>query len=96
MADDIIQGTQYRLRCSQPMPIVSGDFVLHTFRAEKTRTDILLYTQSLPGSDQFRGQGGGYMSATFSRLNDRCGNSFSGRIDYPPEYVEEEELNFNL
>jgi len=52
---------QYRLRAGAPMPIGNNRFVVHTFMAEKNEIDFVYYTQLLPGSDEFRGQGGDYM-----------------------------------
>ncbi len=93
---DMVKGTQYRLRCSQPMPVETfGTFVLQTFKAEQTTVDVYLYTTELPTSVEFRGQGGGYMSANFSRLSDRGGDSFQGKIEYPPAYIQEDDSGFN-
>jgi hypothetical protein len=91
---------QYRLRASSPMPVAEGsyggEFVLHTFMAEVSYVDIYECTEYLPGSSQFRGQGGGLMSASFSRLGDRSGNVFQGRAVHAPEYVDEGVLGFNF
>ncbi len=91
MAGDVkYTGQTYRLRAGAPMPIEGqGQFVLHTFMAEISDIDLYAYTESLPGSEQFRGQGGDYMSASFSRLAQLGGNAFSGRIIHNIEYVEE-------
>jgi len=83
---------QYRLRCGAPMPIGNNRFVVHTFMAEKNEIDFVYYTQLLPASDEFRGQGGDYMSASFSRLPDIGGRSFQGKIVGPVIYVEEDEI----
>ncbi|RKX67063.1 MAG: hypothetical protein DRP42_01445 [Tenericutes bacterium] len=84
-------GTQYRLRASNPMPKKNGGFVLHTFRVEKTDVDTVAYTKFLPGSEQFRGQGGaeGYISANFNRLSDVSGDVFQGKIVYNGTYIDE-------
>lgn len=84
-------GQQYRLRAGGPMPIVGGGFVLHTFKAELSDVDVYLCTESLPGSDQFRGQNrqATYISANFSRLNIKGGNTFQGKIIKNLRYVEE-------
>jgi hypothetical protein len=72
------------------MSVAGGDFVLHTFMAEKTKIDMELCTSSLPSSSDFRGQGGDLISASFSRLkNEGGGELFQGKRVYPPEYVEE-------
>ena len=105
MAEQVYPGTeydikQYRLRASSPMPIAEGsyggDFVLHTFMAEVSYVDIYECTENLPGSEQFRGQGGGLMSANFSRLGDRSGNVFQGRTVHSPTYIDEDSLGFNF
>jgi hypothetical protein len=80
------------------MPVKSGlgNFVLHTFGAEKTHVDNYLCTNSLPSSRDFRGQGGDLIQASFSRLQDIGGNTFTGQIVYNPEFIEEDGLNFNF
>lgn len=83
------EGQQYRLRAGAPMPIRGGGFVLHTFMAELSDVDVYLCTESLPGSDQFRGQSGSYISASFSRLNIKGGNTFQGKIIKNLQYITE-------
>ena len=85
----VFHGERYRLRAGAPMPIRDGGFVLHTFKAELTDVDSYLCTETLPGSDQFRGQGGNYLSANFSRLNIKGGNTFQGKIVKNLRYIEE-------
>ena len=87
---------QYRLRCGAPMPTSSRDFVLHTFLAEIN--DIILYecTENLPSSSEFRGQGGSFMSAQYSRLGDRTGAVFTGKKIGRPIYVLEDSIGFNF
>lgn len=92
MAEISYTGRQYRLRAGMPMPI-NGGFLLHTFMAEVNDVVMFACTTSLPGSEQFRGQGGNMMSASFSRLGSRGGDVFSGKIVYAPTYVEEEDMN---
>lgn len=92
--------TQYRLRASTPMPVRtdSQDFVWHTFMAEVNDIEIYdCYTDKLPGSDEFRGQGGknAYMSAQFTRLGATGGDVFQGRIVHSPTYTNESDLGFN-
>jgi hypothetical protein len=87
-------GTQYRLRAGSPMPTMSpGFFVLHTFMAEENTIDIYLHTKNLLGSEEFRGQGGPYSSANFSRLTDRGGNTFQGKVVRNVVYVTERAWN---
>ena len=91
--ETLYKGKSYRLRASTPMPTDSrGDFVLHTFMAEKSDIDIFACTTSLPGSSEFRGQGGNLMNASFSRLNIKGGEYFSGKQVYAPSYVEEGDI----
>lgn len=85
----VFHGESYRLRAGAPMKIRSGGFVLHTFKAELTDVDTYICTESLPGSDQFRGQGGNYISANFSRLNIKGGDTFQGKIVKNLRYIEE-------
>jgi hypothetical protein len=98
MAEESYPGKIYRLRASSPMPVAGGggaSFVLHTFGAEVN--DLIMYecTRSLPGSEEFRGQGGNLISANFSRLGDVDGH-FQGRVVFAPHYIEEEALQFNF
>lgn len=92
------EGTVYKLRAGSPIPVSGGigDFVLQTFKAEKSRVDACICIEKLPSSDEFRGQGGNLMSASFSRLQDMDTELFQGKRVYNPEYIEEEELKFNL
>lgn len=93
MANTVYKSEQYRLRAGSPMPTAdAGRFVLHTFKAEKSSVDIIACTESLPGSSQFRGQGGDMLSANFSRLNVKDGRTFTGKIVYSPKFVDEDEI----
>jgi hypothetical protein len=92
--------TQYRLRAGSPMPVGTDakNFVWHTFMAEVNDIDIYdCYTDRLPGSEEFRGQGGekAYISAQFTRVGVAGGDVFTGRIVYSPSYVDEDALGFN-
>lgn len=91
----VFTGQQYRLRAGAPMPVMNGGFVIHTFMAELSQVDTFLCTEELPGSDEFRGQGGDYVKANFSRLNVRTGDYFQGNIIYSPSYIEEDGYGFN-
>jgi hypothetical protein len=88
-------GHQYRLRAGSPMPTMHGGFVIHTFKAELSRVDSFACTSSLPGSHEFIGQGGQYISANFSRINVVEGESFQGKVIYGPSYIEEDGYGFN-
>jgi hypothetical protein len=93
MGEEVIYlGTQYKLRAGAPMSTESGDFILHTFMAEKIEFDIVAYTKELKGSDDFRGQGGEFISGSYSRLQDSSGNAFSGKLERSPEYIDEDEM----
>ena len=89
MADVIITGNTYKLRAGSPMPIGTGVFVTHTFMAEDIKVDNYLYTQTLKSSAEFLGQGGPYTSASFSRLMDKGGETFAGKVSYQPVFVNE-------
>lgn len=94
----IYTGTTYKLRSGAPLSEGiqgAGTFYLHTFMAEQTEIDTYAYTELLPESNDFRGQFGDYMSANFSRINERGGNAFSGKMTYPPTFIEEEEAISN-
>jgi hypothetical protein len=91
------EGKQYRLRASQPMPTYRrGAFVLHTFMAEVNTIDVVVCTNDLPKSSDFRGQGGDLISANFSRLNVQGGDYFQGKRVHKPEYVDEDAYGFNF
>ena len=97
MAEVSYTSKQYKLRSGSPMPVSSiGVFVLHTFMAEESEIDSYLCTESLPASSEFRGQGGELMQASFSRLQDIGGNTFSGKIVHSPTYIDEGSLGFNF
>ena len=95
MAEEVKTGVQYKLRAGAPMPTMDGDFVLHTFWAERYVIHNYLCTEDLPGSEEFRGQGGtvggGMISAQFSRLPVQGGNVFQGKVVFSPTFVEEED-----
>lgn len=95
MSDDVVyQGKQFRLRAGSPMPTGGhGSFVLHTFMAEENRVDAVMYTNNLPASSDFLGQGGEYISAQFSRLADRSGDVFQGKIIYKPKIIDEDAIS---
>jgi hypothetical protein len=93
MAEVSFRGQQYRLRAGSPMPVrAAGDFVLHTFMAEVSDIDIIACTEELPASEDFRGQGGDLMSASFNRLSVKGGGVFSGKKVYAPTFVDEDEI----
>lgn len=83
---------QYRLRAGAPMPTSRGQFVMHTFMAEKSQIDVYAYTTTIVGSSSFRGQGGSYMSASYSRLLDESGDIFQGKVVHEPTYISEMDL----
>lgn len=90
MAGDILlEGDTYRLRAGSPMPIGGSSFVLQTFMGEKSKVINYLYTESLPGSEEFRGQNGDKVSASFSRVLDTSGDVYSGKEQFSPTFVEE-------
>ncbi len=92
MTQIVETGYTYKLRAGAPLPIGNANFVTHTFKAEETRVDTFLYTNSLPHSSSFRGQGGDYISGNFSRLLDEGGESFQGSITYTPIIISETGL----
>lgn len=94
MPELVYRGQTYRLRAGAPMPVGAGtgEFVLHTFMAEKSDIDIYACTEYLPASSEFRGQGGNLMSASFSRLNVKGGRIFSGKKVYNPIFVDEDSI----
>lgn len=100
MGDDIVkeyENTLYRLRCGPPMPVgcVEHDFVLHTFMVESTVVEVFLCTDTLPSSSDFRGRGGNYISANFSRLKSEGGGDlFEGTMNNAPTYIYKEDIPY--
>lgn len=89
MADVVITGKTYKLRAGAPMPIGGSSFILQTFMGEESDVTTYLYTESLPGSEDFRGQGGDLISGSFTRLLDISSDAFTGNIVHNPDFVEE-------
>lgn len=86
-------GQQYKLRAGTPMSVSSpGNYVLHTFMVEVNDIDFIVCTDSLPASSEFRGQGGDFISANFSRLGVKGGDVFNGKIVRSPTYRDESTL----
>lgn len=89
MTDITIVGKIYTLRVGAPMPIGGSSFVLQTFMGEESVVTTFLYTNDLPDSSAFRGQGGNLISGSFNRLQDKGGDSYSGRVVRNPKFVDE-------
>lgn len=89
MTDITVVGKTYTLRAGSPMPIGGSRFILQTFMGEESDVVNYLYTNTLPDSSEFRGQGGDLVSGSFNRLQDKGGDAYSGRINYNPEFVNE-------
>jgi len=89
MSDVTAIGKTYTLRAGSPMPVGGSLFILQTFMGEESKVTNYLYTNTLPDSSSFRGQGGNLVSGSFSRLQDKGGDSFSGRVIDNPKFVEE-------
>jgi len=86
---------QFRLRAGTPMPIEGvGNFKYHTFLAEKYEIRNYVAIRELPASTEFRGQGGGLYSASFSRMQDNTGQIFSGKKVYNPTIVDEDAYSY--
>jgi len=93
--DVTYDGKSYKLRAGSPMSKGqqgAGDFFVHTFMAEENEFTVYAYTETLPESNQFRGQGGNFMSAQFSRLSAKGGESFSGKVNHQPNFIEEVDI----
>ena len=88
-------GKTYKLRAGAPMSKGQqgeGDFVVHTFMGEETDFTVYAYTEELPYSSDFRGQGGNLISGNFTRLSVKNGDSFSGRTTNNPTFIEEVDI----
>jgi len=89
VANISIVGKTYTLRAGAPMPIGGSNFVLQTFMGEESVVTTYLYTNDLPDSSDFRGQGGNLVSGSFNRLQDKGGDSYNGRVVTNPVFVNE-------
>ena len=85
----VVTGKTYTLRSGAPMPVGGSSFILQTFMGEESEVFNYLYTETLPDSSEFRGQGGDYISGSFNRLQNKGGDSYAGRLVENPKYVEE-------
>lgn len=98
MADAFIEALSYRLRTSGVVPggpAGGGEFILQTFGAEKVTTRVWPSKTVLLESDDMRGLGGDYESASFqgSNLRTEGGDfSFSGQAQLPPDFIDENEI----
>ena len=98
MADAFIEALSYRLRTSGAVPsgpAGGGDFVLQTFGAEKVTTRVWPSKTELLESEDMRGLGGEYESASFQGSNYRTQDgefSFSGQAQLPPDFIDESEI----
>lgn len=84
LEDPSSSGYSVRLRAGSPFPVSGGRLILHVFGTEKSQIDTFAATKKLPSSNVFRGQGGKYFSANFTRLNVVGGDTFSGKIVHAP------------
>lgn len=94
MAPEIYyDGYKWRLRAGKAMPTQDGNFRLHTFGAETSKIRSFLYTEILPETTDFRGQGGteNLISASFNRLP-TCDGAFQGKQVWSPEWHEESAI----
>lgn len=89
MVNITVTGKTYQLRAGSPMPIGGSSFILQTFMGEESEVVNYLYTNTLPDSSDFRGQGGDLVSGSFNRLQDKGGDAYTGKTVYNPKYVEE-------
>jgi hypothetical protein len=104
----VTRTTSYRLRAAAPQPS-KGDctsleepaptvvgFVLQTFMAEKTITDSCEDKTELLCSNDMRGLGGGYLSASYSAqkfLDPDTGEIvFQANETLEEEFIEEDEV----
>lgn len=95
--NETYDGYQYKLRAGSPMPIGSTggggyNFMLFTFGAEIYRITVETATTSIVSSTEFRGQGGDLIRADYSRLSDRSGGIFQGKLTYSPTFVDEDAI----
>ena len=86
----VYTGYFYRLRAGSPMPIATpGSFVLHSFMAEYHIQDTDTCATTILPSSAFRGQGGGYSAANYSRIVAAGEAIYSSSESVNFKYVEE-------
>lgn len=93
--DVIYDSKQYKLRAGAPMPIGDpggGEFITYTFMAEDIDIDVIAYTEIINESIDFRGQLGDLVNASFSRLSATNVEAYSGRREYTPTYIDEDDI----
>lgn len=84
----------YRLRSSGPFP-VNGEFIAHTFKAEKSEVTTHEAITSLKKSEDMAGQEGGeYVSISYSSHALTLGGelAFQGTEIKKPEYIDEDSV----
>lgn len=92
MADEFTESFVYRLRTSGLVPGGEGNFILQTFGAEKITNRIWPSKTTLLVSEDMRGLGGEYVSASFQGSNYRTEGgefSFSGQAQLYPDFIDE-------
>lgn len=93
MANEEFVGYEFKLRAAPPMPKQGGgSFITQTFGVDKYKIVIQPVTDIIVDSSEFRGQGGQYISASYTRLQDKSGIKFSGRLVYSPTFEDESVL----
>ena len=82
----------YRLRAGSPMPTSdSGNFVLHSFMAEGQDLSNDTCANSLLNSGSFRGQGGAFVSANYTRIVSSGKKVYRSSEVESRVYIEEKE-----
>lgn len=83
-------GKSYRLRAGSPMPKSdSGTFVIHSFMAEKQEQSITTCESTVLASSDFRGQGGEFSSANYTRIPVKGVSIYKASESNNSKYVEE-------
>lgn len=86
------EGVTYRLRAGSPMPISEkGSFVIHSFKAERQVQNIYTCAYELLASSDFRGQGGNFTAASYTRLPVIGQSIYKASETENPKYIEELE-----
>ena len=85
----------YTLRSAGPIPVSTGNFIVQTFGVNKSVIKTYEATTSLLRSDDMAGQGGDYISASYSRLpylTEGGQEVFSGSEVVKPVFINNHEL----
>lgn len=92
-----IESYRYKLRAANAQEDQNANFILQSFMAERSLLQIFEAkpADELLVTDDFRGQGGEYQQANYSRLPYKTQDGdqvFSATEEFPPIYIDEDDI----